>query len=33
MFRDLLKGAKRFTDLMERLGGITPRRSASACAS
>ena len=33
VIRDLLTGAKRFTDLMDRLGGITPRRSASACAS
>jgi DNA-binding HxlR family transcriptional regulator len=23
--RDLLSGAKRFTDLLERLGGITPK--------
>ena len=25
MIRDLLTGAKRFTDLMDRLGGITPK--------
>ena len=25
MVRDLLSGAKRFTDLMDRLGGITPK--------
>src|SRR5579859_4000911 len=25
VIRDLLTGAKRFTDLMERLGGITPK--------
>ena len=33
VIRDLLTGAKRFTDLMDRLGGIRPRPSASACAS
>src|ERR1700749_5320420 len=25
VIRDLLTGAKRFTDLMDRLGGITPK--------
>jgi DNA-binding HxlR family transcriptional regulator len=25
VIRDLLSGAKRFTDLMDRLGGITPK--------
>ena len=33
VIRDLLTGPKRFTDLMDRLGGITQRPSASACAS
>ena len=33
VIRDLLAGPKRFTDLIDRLGGITPRRSACACVS
>src|SRR6266516_3010570 len=33
VIRDLLTGPKRFTDLKDRLGGITPRRSASACSA
>jgi HxlR-like helix-turn-helix len=30
VIRDLLTGAKRFTDLMDRLGGITPKTLALA---